>query len=249
MTARNTSNTNNKKLNEKKELEKHHLARFISNEKLKLLVHSIKESETPDFILNINKRLVSIEHTRLINPNLKKIEKHKEKIIKNAQERFEEKYSDKLYVLITFNNIHLKSGKIAEQEYSDIVFKLIEEIYLCNQKYEFKIDCKEPQQRTSELINDFSVDNTRGFSHWQHFGAYLVESINIEWFQNIITRKEKNIKNYPENLDENWLLLVSNFGTKASTHNYDRIDFSQIKTTFDKVYLYSFMSDKIEIVK
>ncbi len=236
-------------MNKKKEIEKHHLTRFISNEKLKFLVYNVEESETPDFIVNIDKKLISIEHTRLINPDLKKVESYREKIIKSAHKRFEKKYSAKLYLLVTFNNIKLKSGKIAEQKYSDEVFKLVEDIYLCNKDYEFRIDSRKRKARVSELIESFSVDNTRNFSHWQHFGAYLVDRIDMNWLQGVISKKEKNIERYPKEFYQNWLLLVSDFGTKASAHNFDRIDLSRIKTTFDKVYLYSFMPDEVEIVK
>lgn len=236
-------------MDKKKEIEKHHLTSFISNEKLKLLVYGIEDSETPDFIVNIDKKLISIEHTRLINPHLKKVEQYREQIIKNAHKRFEEKYSAKLYLLITFNNIALKSGKVAREKYTDEVFNLIENIYLCNKSYEFRIDSRKRKARISELIKSFSVDNTRNFSHWQHFGAYLVDWIDIEWLKGIITKKENNIERYPKEFYENWLLLVSDFGTKASSHRVDKINFSGIETKFDKVYLYSFRSDEIVIVK
>ena len=88
-------------MNKKKEIEKHHLTSFLSNEKLNLLVYNIEEFETPDFIVNIDKKLISIEHTRLINPDLKKIESYRDRIIKSAQKRFEKKYSAKLYFLTT----------------------------------------------------------------------------------------------------------------------------------------------------
>ncbi|KAA1244554.1 hypothetical protein [Aquimarina sp. RZ0] len=235
-------------MNRKKEIEKRHLTKFVSNEKLKLLVYGIEDSETPDFIVNLGEKIVSIEHTRLINPDLKKVEQHKDKIIKNAQKRFENKYSEELYVLLTFNNIILESGKSAEEKYTDEVFKLIEEIYLFNKEYKFRINSRRQKSKVSKLINYFSIDNTWNFANWQHFGAYRVEKMNMGWFGEVISNKEKNIKRYPKGFDENWLLLVSDFGTKASTHCYDRIDFSNIKTEFDKIYLYSYMADEIEII-
>ena len=123
----------------KKEIERHHLTSFISNEKLNLLVYGIEDSETPDFIVNIDKNLISIEHTRLINPYLKKVEQYREQIIKNARIRFEEKYSAKLYLLVTFNNIIFESGKVAEQKYTDEVFTLIENIYFILLYLQYKL--------------------------------------------------------------------------------------------------------------
>lgn len=183
-------------MDQKKEIERHHLTPFISNEQFKFLVYGIEDSETPDFIVNIDKKLVSIEHTRLINPEFKEIEQYRERIIQNAKMKFRKKYNAELYVLMTFNNIQLKSGKIAEEKYSDEVFKLIEEIYLYNKNFGFRIDSREHKASVSELISSFSVDNTQKFENWQHFGAYLVEWVDMEWLQSIIRKKENNIKKY-----------------------------------------------------
>lgn len=235
--------------NKKKQIERYQLEKFISNETLKFLVYDIKESETPDFIVNIDKKLISIEHTRLINPELQKIEAYRDKIIKKAQKLFEEKYSDKLYVLVTFKNIILKSGKVEEENYTQEVFKLIEEIYLNNKKYSFRIKSKKNREKVSQTIESFSVNNIDNFSHWQHFGAYLVDWIDMDWLQSIINKKESNIKNYSNQFYENWLLLVSDFGTKASANRTDLVDFSIIKTKFDKVYIHNYIADEVTIVK
>ena len=236
-------------MNKKKEIERHHLTSFISNKDLKFLVYEIEDSETPDFIVNIENNLISIEHTRLINPELKKVEQYRERIIQNARKRFRKKYKAELYVLFTFNNIRLKSGKSAEQKYTDEIFYLIENIYLCNKKFDFRVESRDRTSRVSELIRSFSVDSTRNFENWQHFGAYLVDYIDMDWLQKVITKKENNIQRYPKIFYENWLLLVSDFGTKSSAHRFDHIDFSQIKTKFDKVYIYNFRPDEVGSIK
>jgi hypothetical protein len=233
----------------KKQIERFHLEKFVSNENLKLLVYGIENCETPDFEVNINNRLVSIEHSRLINPQLQQVEQYRDKIIKLAQKRFEDKYSDKLYVLITFKNIVLDGGKIAEQNYIDEVFNLIEKIYLDNKFFEFKIHYKRQRKIISKFIESFSLDNIQNFSHWQHFGAYLVEWIDFDWLIGIIKRKEQNIDKYSKKYDENWLLLVSDFGTKASANRTDFIDFSVIKSKFDRIYIHSYMTDEVTKVK
>ncbi|CAL2104157.1 conserved protein of unknown function [Tenacibaculum sp. 190130A14a] len=230
-------------MDKKKEIERHQLIKFISNSELKLRVSNIIDFETPDFILDIDGLKVSLEHTRLINPKLKQLESYREKIINNALKLFREKYDDELYVLMTFNNIKLKSGLKAEMEYSIEVFKLVETIYLNNKNFEFDISSKFLDSKVSNLIDSFSISNTRKFENWQHFGAYLVERVNIEWLQTIISKKEKNIKKYPEEYDENWLLLVSDFGTKASTHDFEHSDFDKLESNFDRVYIYNYMPD------
>jgi len=236
-------------MEKKKQIERYQLEKFVSNKELGLLVYGIENSETPDFEVNIGDKIISIEHSRLINPQLQKVEQYRDKIIKNAQKRFEEKYTDKLYVLITFRNINLQGGKEAEQKYVDEVFNLIEEIYLNNKRFEFKVRATRHTDRVSKTIECLSVDNIQNFSHWQHFGAYLVEWVDMKWLKSIIEKKEKNIVNYQKEYQENWLLLVSDFGTKASANRTDFIDFSVIESKFDKIYIHSYIADEITIIK
>ncbi|MGY5253931.1 hypothetical protein [Sphingobacterium spiritivorum] len=236
-------------MDKKKKIERDQFEKFISNEKLRLPVYDIEYSETPDFIAIINKKTVSVEHSRLINPMFQQIEQHKEKIIKNAQKKFEEKYSDKLYTLITFNDTPLKPGKHEEDKYTDEVFHLIEQIYLANRSFEFSVSSFSHRVKVSPSIESFSVNNTFDFSHWQHFGAYSVSRIDMDWLQNIIYRKDKNIDKYSRKFDENWLLLVSDFGTEASTNDFFDIDFSIIKSRFDKIYIYSYMMNQVITVR
>ena len=150
-------------MDKKKELEKHHLINFISNEKMKLLVNNIKESETPDFVLSIGDKKISVEHTRLIYPELKQIESYKNKIIDNARIKFEEKYNKELYLLITFNNIILKAGKKAQENYTKEVFNLVESIYLNNKGFDFQVESKRKVEKVSELIESFTVSNILSF--------------------------------------------------------------------------------------
>ncbi|GAA0875196.1 hypothetical protein GCM10009118_16050 [Wandonia haliotis] len=234
----------------KKQIERSHLERFISNKNFSEDIVKIEDNERPDFILKLkDNRLVSIEHTRLINPDLKKIEEHKDKIIKAAQKIFESKYGEKLYVLITFNNITLQSGKKNEDKYINHVFELVEDVYLKNKGFEFHISSKMNRPAISSLIDSIWIDNSWEFSNWQHFGAYLVEQIDNDWFRGVIDKKERNIKHYNEVFQENWLLMVSDFGSKSSSNSFSGFDFSEIITKFDRVYLFSFRADTITQVK
>lgn len=232
----------------KKQIERYHLERFISNESLKLVVFAITEDERPDFSLKLKDRQISIEHTRLLNPDLQEKEQYKDKIIKSAQKLFENKYREKLYTLITFHDDVIQSGKKNQESYVNHVFSTIEEIYLNNKNFEFHLSSKR-MDNISDLIENIDINNKLNFSHWQHFGAYSVEMIDKEWFIDVIKRKEQNISKYVNKFDENWLLLVSDFGTEASTKSFAGFDFSEITTQFDKVYLYSFMPNSITIVK
>jgi len=235
-------------MDKKKITERYQLNKFLSNPELNLRVVSIIENETPDFIVNASDRKISIELTRLINPNLKEIEVYRDKIVKNAEKIFLEKYSEDLYVLVNCENIKLNRGKEIERKYAFDLFNIIEKLYLANMNFEFDITLKDGKT-LNHFINRLQITNRLGFSNWQHFGAHVVGKIDINWLSEKIITKEKNIKKYKELFDENWLLLISNFGTKSSAHRYDYLDFKEINTEFDKVFVYKYMQNETIVIK
>ena len=199
--------------------------------------------------MNLDGKLVSVEHSRLINPKLQEVEKYRDKIIKSAQKIFEEKYKAQLYVLLTFKDIDLEGRKKFDY-YVNEIYSLIESIYLNNQLYEFSISSRNryPSFEHS-FLEHISVNNTLDINNWQHFGAYFVDWIDTQWLTTIIKKKELNISKYKKEFDQNWLLLVANFGSKASANRTDFIDYSFLNTRFDKVFIHHYMSNEIIVVK
>lgn len=155
--------------------------------------------------------------------------------------------------LIELRNIKLGVKRLERQgqieNYGLKLFERIEKIYLDNfSANEFDV--------TIEQINEFDdivtwlhVKTSNEFDHWQYFGAHRVDLVNVDWLTKKIKEKEEKIANYRQSFDENWLLLISNTGTKPSAHRFDFLDFSQIETRFEKVFVYKFIESKIiEIV-
>ena len=121
--------------NTKKIIEKEHLLRFLSSEVFDIPINNIQESESPDFIIKMNSKQISIEHSRLIIPDLKKIERYRDKIINRAHKKFKKKYPNDLYVLITFDKSkELLPGEKFEKKYADEVFDLVEKLYFESKK-------------------------------------------------------------------------------------------------------------------
>lgn len=237
-------------MDKKKLIERKELIKFISNEKIPLRVYNILDSETPDFILKMINKEISIEHTRLIKPKLQQTEKYKERIVENAQKIFEEKYPfEKLYVMITFNNIPLKGGQRAQENYTNEILTLIEQIYLNNKSFDFSLSSKMSIESLTHTIESINIDNIQKFSCWQSFDSFIVEQIDVEWLKQVIQKKGDNIGKYKSSFDENWLLLVADLGSKASSHRIDLMDFSLIQSKFDKIYFYEYRADEICIIK
>jgi len=71
----------------------------------------------------------------------------------------------------------------------------------------------------------------------------------MDWLQSRILKKEEKIKNYSTSFDENWLLLISDFGTRASASRTDFMDFSVIDSKFDRIYMYNYIPDEVTVIK
>lgn len=233
----------------KQDIEFHQLKRFLANPNIGFSATNVERAnDPPDFKITVEDKIVSVEVTRVIDSELKEKEEFRNRIINRAATLFQEKYDDELYCLITFLNVQLDGGQPMLQKYCDELFREIERIFIQHRGSEFNLTVKR-HQMSSGFIDRISMRNTMGFSHWQHFSAHKVDWIDLGKLQTIISRKEQDIKNYAGTFDENWLLIVSNIGTKSSTNRFDFLDFSSIEATFNKVFVYKEMEDEIYVIK
>lgn len=233
----------------KKDLEHHLLTKFISNECLGLRIKSITATETPDFIIHELSKTISIELTRLIHPKLIKAEAFQEKLVESVHKRFKENYSANLRVLVNFSKVPIKCKEREVSKYVQELYELVENIYLPNHKYNFNISSKNNSKSLNHFIDFISVSNNSNFENWQPFGAFRVDEINFDWLTKVIIEKEKNIIKYKTLSNENWLLLLANFGHKSSAHTFNSIQIDKLVTKFDKVYLYKDMDNTILQIK
>lgn len=228
----------------KKERELILVRDFISNESLGLRVKTIEESETPDFIIKELTKNISIELTQLIHPSLIEKEAFKEKLVDMAHKLFKEKYRDVLYVLVLFRNVPIRCKGNEVFKLAESLLKMIEDIYLPNKDYEFHISTKDFDTDCS-IVEKLIVSNNKEFENWQSFGAFKVEYVDINWVKEKILEKEILLEKYSKVFDENWLLLISNFGFKSDTHRFYYLKQEKIESKFDKIYLYKYRDKEI----
>ncbi|MBN8876778.1 MAG: hypothetical protein J0I32_04475 [Sphingobacteriales bacterium] len=227
----------------KKDFELHILSKFISHETHELRVKTIDEGETPDFVVRELNKDISIELTRLILPDLMKEEQFQEKIVSRAFEQFKSKYPDKLQVLVNFSNGVIKCAANEIHLYVDQLLGVVESVFLANRGFEFRISSIGRDRPINHFIDSITISNDLGFTNWQPFGAYMVKRIDGNWLKDIIRSKETRLPHYTRKVDENWLLLVANFGHESSTHEFDYLILEEFETSFDRVYLYKYMDN------
>ena len=230
----------------KKDLERRLLESFISNESLGLRVKSIEDSETPDFIIDEMTRIISIELTRLIHPKLIQIEAFHEKIVEAARLIFRERHNTNLRVLVNFCNTPIKCKASEFDSYVEQLCSLVETAYVNNKDFDFRLSSR--RRPVNHFIDSISISNDLYFENWQPFGAYRVDDVDTNWLKQRIKSKEDCISKYQRAFDEKWLLLVANFGHKSSTHGFDSLGASTFESSFDRIYLYTYMNNAITLL-
>ena len=148
-------------MNKKKEIERYHLTTFISN--LKLEVLSIKDDETLDFIIETKNKIISVELMSLVNPKIREIEEYRNRVVKQVENRFQDKYHAVLNVHVTFANVIL--NRKVESIYLDSLFKIIEGIYLTNNEKQFNHTYNAKKEEF--FLETVYISNDLGFHNWQ----------------------------------------------------------------------------------
>ena len=231
----------------KKRIERVHLDRFLELKEIENPV--ITEGESPDFILELNKRNISIEHTTLVNPKTKQIEEYQEKIVAIAKQKFQKKYAIELNVLVSFNNFNFEPGKQNEEKYATEVFQLVEESYLTGLDYDENQsrNSRRTKQR-SKMISRIGITKLE-MDHWQSFGCFVVQRVDEDLLNRLIKKKEKSLTKYQSNYYENWLLIVVDLGHESSTHCFSNFDTEMLESSFDQIFLYGYMPNNLMRIK
>ncbi|GER60098.1 hypothetical protein ULMA_22060 [Patiriisocius marinus] len=231
-----------------KEIEQLQIERFISNVKHGIIFQTLEASETPDFTAETTDKIISIEHTRFINNQSKMIEVYRQSIIDAARLKFEDKYDVELQCMFRYSDA-VMDKRHSKNHYIDLFFSLVETIYLANKGRDFRVSTKHCKLE-NEFVDSINVSSDTTWSNWQSVGAYLVKPIDYKDVQLVINHKASLITQYPNNIDEKWLVIIAGLGHRSSGYRFDLLDRSSIdKNGFDRIYFFDDRSeDTIEIV-
>jgi hypothetical protein len=233
----------------KKDMEYNILRKFISHEAHGLRIRNIEHSETPDFILHELQKTISIELTELRHQKLKQQESFQKKIVEAAWHKFREKYNANIQVLINFSHVPIKANASEVQQYVNELHNLVERIWLNNRDYEFRLTNMGRSRKRNHWIDSISVNNVLDIEYWQPFGAFRVDRVDPLWIKKVIEGKEAKPDKYQKTFDERWLLMAANFGDKSSTHDVFFLDMADLRSKFDRVYIYKYMDDTYRRLK
>jgi len=184
----------------------------------------IPEFDPPDFVMDIEGKKISVEHTRIIFKDKKKVEEYKKSIVKGAERLFKSTYDDIIDVTVVFNNILPKGGKMKET-YERELNSIVESNFKVNAVT--KIDTVLPVPfRQDGIFKRVRISRLLESGYWQS---------GIEKYRCIV--------------DEKWLLLISNEGHESSARRYDFIDFDYSESKFDRIFVFKKTHNEIVEIK
>jgi hypothetical protein len=197
----------------------------------------IEIREKPDFIISDGHTTIGLEHETILDPDFKS----KEGFYENICEKVEARLKDDSDLPNFHVNLYLKrdiSLKILDknpiiQKFTDIVKRIV---------------------LTGELIENDFIKRAIATEHSSktvrpNFGAYFQKSITKELILEFIEKKESKIDVYRQNsVLTQWLvLIIGSLG--QSSFEIAQIFDVDIKTKFDKVFLYEDFSNELYELK
>lgn len=179
--------------------------------------------ESPDFIANINGKTIGIELTEVINHlEMKKIESQINKIFRQTEILLENEDTPK-YSGVYFLEFHQfsKIDLLEKQE------EIIQNIRKCIVK-----------KKASGYIKKIRKTHHRRNVFITHdFNLSLFDGLCSDKIINLIHKKNEKFPFYDSNVDECWLVIVSDMNSLASRFTFiqNKENLRQISSPFDKI--------------
>lgn len=218
--------------NEQKSLEVFFLRsflRFFENQTKGKLIFS----EKPDFIFKLSKKAsVGIEITQF------KLYNKSEVYLKNEIEKLKEdyfnRYKNYLSVLFSINN------KFDHNQIIEFINNNVGSSTSIFKRFNKNL----PKGLSSMIIIKNLDDN---YSYWTYCSSKIKFNELIEELKNSILKKEKKFFSYQsQRLNEQWLIVVADYFECINKMNLSNIKSKlNISTSFDKVFILDFFSQKI----
>lgn len=211
-----------------------------------------EKSESPDFIINLDGKMIGIELTELMEEDsgpLSLAAKYslEEKIAKSAQRQFDNRSDKRIMVnLQIVEKLNLPSYKITHLA-SEIAQILI------NTTKDFPDVLSNNHEIIENLPNEilniyFDITPFLTESHFTVMRGKWTGSFNINDLVRLIIKKNKYTLDYRRKVDLLYLLIIEGFAPKSWYGSF-MMTGSAIENDFDKVFLLKIMSRQLYKIK
>ncbi|GAB1445703.1 hypothetical protein MASR2M41_14210 [Flammeovirgaceae bacterium] len=237
----------------KKEREEYILSRFVSNPALGMMISGIVPMDPPDFKIrrynNDRFQDIGVELTTVTNPDLKAKEAAQDRIVPDAYLLFKSEFEEVLRVFVNFKiNVAVPRDPPSLNALSQELFEMVKTIHLNNSGYNFYLTSKDLKFK-HKIFDGITISNELNYEDWRPFGAFKVPYIDEAWFAEKIRRKEEILQTYSNKFEENWLVMIANFGHQSTAFQFSNLLESFDQSPFDRIFIYNYFPNKIKIVK
>jgi len=180
--------------------------------------------ESPDFIATINDKTVGIELTEVINHlEIKRIESQMNKIFRQTEIRLENENTAKYrgVYFLEFQNLVQIDLQGKQEEIIQSIVKSIKQ----NRPYGYvKSLRRSPHRRNVFITHDFNLN--------------LFDGLCADKIIELIHKKNEKFPFYDKNVDECWLVIVSDMNSLASRYSFiqNRENLNAVESPFDKIF-------------
>ena len=235
---------------EEKEEELAHIKSFLSVYKPDL-IENMEENEKPDSATYINDKKIGIEHTRLMQPNtieglrIKREEVMRDRVLSESQKIFKSISDEDIHVNISFDDFYwINYPKIewGSQEYHKLP-KAIAEFVNNNLPGESeRVQITRPEDGLIEkYIWYLTISRFEKASevNWSRPKGGIVPHIEQDIVQEILSTKNKKIKDYDDSCDEFWLLMIKNdFDYSMSVEVTENLISYSYDSAYSKLFIF-----------
>lgn len=180
--------------------------------------------ESPDFIATVNGKTVGIELTEVINHlEIKKIESLLNKIFREAEIILEEENTAK-FRGVYFLEFHPISAHDLLCKKDEIIHSICRSIKTKKPYGHVKKIRKSMHRRNVFITHDYTMN--------------LFDSLSSEKIIDLIDKKNQKFPYYDRNVDECWLVIVSDMNSLASRYTFiqNKENLNTIQSPFDKIF-------------
>ncbi|MFC3683716.1 hypothetical protein [Hydrogenophaga luteola] len=232
----------------RKNREKHLLDRFLTVAGLE--VQSVEQSEAPDFLLQVQSKLIGIEVTEVFrNPDLsgrspRALESITDRIVARARSLYHVRNCRFVHVnVLFFDGVDVQS--LNREQVADRIATLVESMSLESAHVHWRNDYEDPSLDAVAFVTALAVPEA-SMSHWGVPRAGWRTKLSTELLRSAIEAKNEKVQAYRAKADEVWLLLAVE-GSRPSQFFDPEVPpaTSDLASRFDRTYWFNSMHDQV----